>query len=441
MRQIGDLHGWLRNHHEARNWFERALHEHEEIGDIAGICECLAFLAAADGEEDFPDKAIATLERLLKISEGKPLYHIRAGALHDLAMLKFSKGNEADAKHDLEEARALAEKHNFKDVLDALEVSFKRLEDSEQFYQPPDRDFPVLIQELHTWCARYPKQRKAILPLWYYMHRANLWSICRSRLGVKLLICAKDSAAFKRVADMLSWHGSLFVWGINFAVKSKLESDWIPWSMDLLIPKGMGMIGFRELPDKPDPQGFINAVGKAMGSDLYALVPFSSPPQEFPDTKILAFGRHRRLPPMIERMMLDTPTQDLISHNKICLPLGENDETASLAHIMLVAWESGMIPVVQERLPHDDKIKVVCDNLLDMPSGDESTALVVKELWAKFLSACQTSPQASLSEFSKEMSALTAACGNENKLRVRIYLLRFQAGGKEIIHPAVVLVA
>ena len=99
-----------------------------------------------------------------------------------------------------------------------------------------------------------------------------------------------------------------------------------------------------------------------------------------------------------------------------------------------------MIPVFQERLPHDNKIKVVCDNLLDIPRGNESVAPAAKGRWVKFLSACQASPQTSLSEFSKEMSALTAASGNENKLHVRIYLLRFQAGGKEIIHPAVVLV-
>jgi hypothetical protein len=139
--------------------------------------------------------------------------------------------------------------------------------------------------------------------------------------------------------------------------------------------------------------------------------------------------------------MLDTPAQDLITEKKICLPLGERDDAPSLIHIMHTAWENGMIPIHSERLPHSDEIKTVCDNLLDLPSNDESATSAAKELWAKFLSACQAAPQASLVEFSKEMSALTSMCGNENKLRVRIYLLRFQAGGKEIIHPAVVLLS
>lgn len=211
--------------------------------------------------------------------------------------------------------------------------------------------------------------------------------------------------------------------------------------MKLLVPKGMDMVFFKNQPERHSPQDFINALGKSMGSKPYVLVPFDSPPKAFPDTKIVAYGRHLRLPPMITRLMLDTPAQDLIAENKICLPLGERDDAPSLIHIMHVACENGMIPILSERLPHSDEIKTVCDNLLDLPSDSESAASAAKELWVKFLSACQTSLQASLSEFSNEMSALTATDGNDNKLRIRIYLLRFQAGGKEIIHPAVVLVA
>jgi hypothetical protein len=141
------------------------------------------------------------------------------------------------------------------------------------------------------------------------------------------------------------------------------------------------------------------------------------------------------------KLAQDSRAPIIIAEHKICLPLGELDDAPSLIHIMRAAWENGMIPILSERLPHSDEIKTVCDNLLDLPSNAESAASAAKELWVKFLTACQTTPQASLSGFSKDIAALTAKCGNENKLHVRIYLLRFQAGGKEIIHPAVVLVA
>ena len=136
MRQIGDLYGWLRDIHEARGWFEQALREYEEIGDVRGLGACLASLAAAAREEKSPAEAIAMLEHLIAFSEGKPLHYDRAGALHDLGMLKLSQGDVGEANRCLEAAKALAEKHGFRDVLAALQVSLERLADAERFYQP-----------------------------------------------------------------------------------------------------------------------------------------------------------------------------------------------------------------------------------------------------------------------------------------------------------------
>jgi tetratricopeptide (TPR) repeat protein len=434
MRQIGDLHGWLNNLHEARNWFERALHEHEEIGDIGSVCECLAFLAATDREEKSPDKAITKLERLLEISEGKPLYHIRATALNDLGALKMFQGDTNAAKPYFEKAKALAGKHNFGDVMDALKASSRHLNQSERMQQPPHRELPELIRELHDWCALYPKMRQAILPLWYHLHYAEIRSICRSMLGVKFLICTKDSAGFRIAADALRWQGDFYCWGLNFIPKKKAAAEIIPYPKEFVIPAG-AMIA------TPPEQGFSEAVGfsllKALNEKNYLFMLFKDTP---PDAGFCVFGKHVRFPPMVYKMMLETPVETLIANNRMCLPIRESEEL-NAADAVQTAWKNGMIPVFQDRLPHDDKIKAVCDNLLDIPSNADPAASAAKELWVKFLSACQASPQASLSDFSREMSGLTAACGNENKLRVRIYLLRFQAGGKEIIHPAVVLLS
>jgi tetratricopeptide (TPR) repeat protein len=437
MQQLGDLHGWLHNLHDARNWFERALHEHEEIGDIAGICECLAYLAAADREENHSDKAIARLERLLEISEGKPLYHIRAAALNDLGSLKMFQGDENSAKQYFEKAKALAEKHNFRDVLDALKASSRRLDESERMQQPAHRDIPSLIRELHEWCARYPKLRQAILPLWYHLHHVEIWSICRSMLGVKFLICTKDSLGFRTVADALRGQGDLFCWGINFTPKTKYALDIIPYPMEFVIPAGAKIVTPPKVPSSLEAVS--KGLLKAVGENGYIFTILADAEKRFPGVGFCVLGKHIRLAPMIYKIMLEISSETLIANNQICLPIRESDEL-NVADAVRAASGNGMIPVFQERLPHDDEIKVVYDNLFDIPRGNESAASAAKGNWTKFLSACQTSPQASLSEFSKEMSALTATCGNENKLRVRIYLLRFQAGGKEIIHPAVVLI-
>ncbi len=438
MQKIGDLYGWLCNIHEARAWFERALHEYEEIGYVAGIGESLASLAATAREEKSPDEAIVVFERLLKLSEGKPLHHLRAGTLHDLASLKLSQGKVAEAKHGFEAAKALAEKHNFRDVLDALKVSLELLENSERVNQPPQRDFPALIRELHDWCERYPKFTKGILPLWYYFWRVELWSICRSMLGVKFLVCVVDSAAFRRTAESLRTQGDFFAWGINFSLKIKHQTELIPFPLDHLIPAHLKTVFFK---DKLDPADSWEALKGALRDETYVLVPFDDTVKEREGTCLYVLGRHIRLTSMISKMMLDTSAKTLIDNKWLCLPLSQNDDAPSLIRIMHVALENGMIPIFSERFPHSDEVKAVCDGLLDMPSNEESVTSAIKKSWAKLMSSCQTAPQKSLSEFSNEMAALFASASGKKPLRARVYLLRFQAGLQEVVHPAAVLVS
>lgn len=183
------------------------------------------------------------------------------------------------------------------------------------------------------------------------------------------------------------------------------------------------------------------AVLKAVDEHTYLFFFVQGIEEKSPDDVMLAIlGRRIRFKPWIYKMMLETPAENLIADKRICLLIRASEEL-NVTDAVLTASKLGMIPVFQERLPHDDKIKVVYDNLLDIPRDNEAAASAAKGHWMNFLSACQISPQDSLSEFSKEMSALTAKCGNENKLRVRIYLLRFQAGGQEVVHPTAVLVS
>jgi tetratricopeptide (TPR) repeat protein len=236
MRKIGDLCGWLGNHLEARRWFEQSLREHEQIGDVVGMGNALASIAAVSREHDSAADSITVLERLIAFCEGRPLHYQRAGALHDLGMLRLSQGDVEGARRCIDTARALAEKHQFRSILDVLKHSLERLDDAECLHQPPKHDFPSLIQELHEWSTCYPRMRGAILPLWYYIHRTELWSILRSKLGVKFLICTKSLATYRRIANAMRGQADCFVWGINFSIKAKRRTELIPWPDSVLIP-------------------------------------------------------------------------------------------------------------------------------------------------------------------------------------------------------------
>lgn len=443
MREIGEIYGSLREIHEARAWFEKALAEHEEIGDLVGIANSLTYLVAAAREQNSPAEAVTVLERLLELSRGKPLHHVRAGALHDLGSLKLSQGDVDGARRCFEEAESLAEKHNFADVSRALKASLERLGDAERFYQPPRGDLPSLVRELHAWCARYPTMRDAILPLWYYVHRAELWGICRSMLGVKFLIRTSDPPAFASTANLLRGQGDLYVFGTAFVLQAEQQTELVPWSPDVLIPPHLKLAFFKG--SSPDPAVAAKALVNALRDETYLLVPFNATLPDFPDTELYAFGRHIRLPPTITGMMLDTPAEELISNRWISLPLGERDDAPTTHRTMLSAWENGMIPIFVGGLPDSEKVRVACDSFVDVPTatpaapGAEAFEPTAKGAWDKLVSTCRQGPQASLSEFSREMAALTVGPGRGGVLRVRVFALRFRAGNQEVIHPAVTL--
>ncbi|MFY9824069.1 MAG: hypothetical protein WAM82_22005 [Thermoanaerobaculia bacterium] len=258
---------------------------------------------------------------------------------------------------------------------------------------------------------------------------------------MKFLICTTESSTFRRATNQLLGHGDLFAWGISASLQSKPRTELIPFPMDFFVPLHLKTAIFEEKPSDPAIVG--NALKAALRDEAYILLPFDDTVKG--DTSLFVFGRHVRLSPLIRKLMLDTPAKDLITGKRICLPLGERDGPPSIMHILLAAWENRMIPILSERIPHGGEIRAVCDSLLDLPTSlstySDKNDFVANELWTKLLWSCQTNPHSSLTDFSRGMRELAGAQAQKKTLGARVYLLRFRAGSKDVVHPAVVALA
>lgn len=450
MERLGTLHGYREDVGQARTWFERAFQEFESIGDVSGVARCLASIAAAARADNAHAEALETLERALEVTKTLPLYHERAGALHDLALLRLSQcGDVGGAKRCLDEARRLAEKHGFRDVLDALQSSTERVEHAERLGQPSERDLASVVDELQTWCARFPSMRDAIVPLWYFVHRTDLWSICRAMLGLKFLIRTDDRKGFDRVLQVLRSHGDLFVFARPFPLARKSETELVPWPSDVLIPPHLSIVLFEKGSDPRPNEATAQAIVNTLKDRPYVLMPFSEPQR--PDgVDCYALGHHLRLPDCVTEMMLDPAT---IAMKQVCLPLGESkigpgetdddQEDVDLRDIMLVAWENGMLPVLVERLPPADEVKVVAATAIALcPPGrlsEESDARKARLAWSNFVRGCRESPREAIEEFRDRWMELSrSGSGGEHVVHAVAYVLQFHAGPQQITYPAVV---
>lgn len=359
--------------------------------------------------------------------------------------MQLFQGDIEGARRCIDAAKDLAEKHNFRDILDVLNESRMRLWHAERLRQPPERDFAALVSELQEWCARYPDTSAAILPLWYYLYSAELWSICRSKLGVKFLIYTEESGAFRRTADALAGHGDLFVWGFSFALKTKSQTDLVPFPMKYLVPPFLKTVMFKEHPSSVEDAR--KALVNALRNEAYVLVPFKDELEKDKrfGTSLCVFGRRFRLAPRIAKFMLNAPANDLIAGKRICLPVGSHEKMPDLLHIMLTGWECGAIPVLLGHLRYSDEITAVCDSVIKMPKGarpaDGDPAVATKAAWAKLLSTCSEEPKESVAVFAKEMAELVARASETIRTPVRIYALRFRAGAQEVVHPVVVVIS
>ncbi len=421
MRKLGELHARIGETHEAERWIRRALQEHEAIDDRLGAAECLADLAAAARERGVDDEAVAYLVRLLNIEGIHAVPSLYAAGYHNLGTLKLSRGDIDGAKQCLAEAETVAVKHRLDNVLDALLLSKQRLEDAERFYEPAARNLPSLIEELHFWCTQYPGARDAIVPLWYYFHRLELWRICRTMLGAKFLVCTLDGRSFERIAAALRGHGRLCVWGTPFPVRKigRTELIPVPTGSSFLMPSHVTFVGFR---GRGEPEQISKALQKKLRDHPYLLIPFGQEAESKVGSQLCAYGRHIRLPERVTRFMLGPLVR--ASSEYICLPLAESKTMPDVRGLLARGWENRMVPVLPT-WQSARGVTVICEAAVKLQpflKQDHTAGAPARNPWDQLLSSVAEGPYDALQRFSAVMDDIAAA-SQEKKGSVAVSLL------------------
>lgn len=449
----GQLLEQVGQHDEALTCFHAAIKRFEAVHDQVGVAECwfqirgvLHTLGDRKGEREAAERVLAlAADGLSSILVGLTLV--------GLARLNIWEQRFSEARQQLDRAEKLQPDNPAVAVVAAdlrrqlPQFSSEGPNEQKRLHQPPTETLASLLQELRDWCMCYPAKQSAILPVWYYIHRTGLPRAIRSMLGVKFLIHSADAATFEKVKNALIAHGDLFIWGTNFGSKTKSKAELIPVPKGFIFPAGTKILaqrpkgsdsggGTKTKKDRPLSESRILVPDKALPNEPYYLA-FVKGVDGFPDVSSFFAGRKCRLDPKISKFMLPRPTRDLIAEHCICFPLTEGLACPNLKRTMRVAWENGAIPVFSANLPQDDEISCACDCMIELPSADEALVALTKDVWLELLSDTEVA-RSSLANFSKRMAALR---DTEHRARpsVRAYMLRFNAGNQQVVHPAVVV--
>ncbi|MHB8580524.1 MAG: tetratricopeptide repeat protein [Ignavibacteriaceae bacterium] len=434
MNEIGGLFAVLGDLIEARSWFEHALKNYDEIGDMGGVANALGDLAATACEENNPAQAIELLEELLERANGKAFQHFQAAAHHDLVHLKLSQGDIVSSRRHLDTCEAITKQHGFHDISECLLTTRERLEQAERSRKPAGSDLSTLLRGLHAWKNRYPRVADAILPFWYWGFSADLWSNCRSMFGVKFLVRADSAKIFKQFARNFSSLGDLFIYATSFPLKAIRGVDVIPTHDKLLLPARLNVVAFEgEAPAEAATKALI----KILDDLPYFFTAFSGHLQEFPDATAAIIGRRYRVPDEVLKLMFGGNAERLIARRIIAMPVRESEGDSALIHDMCIAWENGLIPVFFGSLPPPGEVDQEQEVSLSLPT---KSATAAKSSVRRFISDLRANPDTALARLVEELES-QASCPEvaTNSTLVRLTMLKFKAGPLSVVHPALVV--
>lgn len=446
-QRIAGLQVSIKNYSEAEKALKLALTLYSDLHDAFGTAETIGMLSGvARGKKDrgAEEKHLVTL---IDFTQEKHLPHHQASALNDLAMFKLSNGDIITARKLLDECQKIALEYSFNDIISVLEHSMKRLNDAEEFYRPQNSSIPKLSQELISWCAEFPKMKEAILPLWYFLHRSELWSLVRVQVGLKLMIVSERYSEFEENYDRLKWISDLFIWGRSFIFKKKLRTELIPFPNDFHFPSTTEFAFFKENSSK-DIEAQSKALIEAIADKPYLCLMFDGENKYFPGIEAFAFGRHLRLPNEILKFMTQSVNTTKATKRRLCLPLDEEKSPPSFYHVLLVSFENGLLPVFANSLPYSKDVQSCGEFSIEFPIIERPEASThLKMFMTKFslsieklLADSRENSNHALLNFKHQwIEILNLEEEIQQSVAIRIYLLKFQAGLNTVIHPVLVV--
>ena len=190
--RIGSLYQQLGNLDEALNWLARAKQLFEEIGDIAGVANCLGSFSEIMRKQDNPNEELKTYRQLLNLVQGKPMPHMVAGTKINMGVCLMQDGSFREAEQAFEEADEICRKNHLHEFEDSVRGNLERVSHWIEAYRPAAMDFSQLVRELHELVAFFPEAKDSILRFWYYVRDTELHANCRTQSGLKLLV-AEDT--------------------------------------------------------------------------------------------------------------------------------------------------------------------------------------------------------------------------------------------------------
>ena len=442
--RIGSLYQQSGNLEEALNWFTRAKQLFEEIGDIAGVANCLGSFAEIMRKQNNPNEELKIYRQILNLAQGKPMPHLVAGTKINMGVCLMENGSFREAKQSFEEADEICRKYHLHEFEDSVRGNLERVSHWIEAHKPAAMDFSQLVRELHELVAFFPEAKDSILRFWYYVRDTELHSNCRSQSGLKLFVVEDDTKMFLHLAEKLAPYLDLALQAVNVEFPG-WGIDAVPYPKDKAFPNRVAIAGVKK--DMPiggvEPQ-YVQFIHGALHWP-YIVTSDEAKSKITGNIGCIIAGRAKGLPPQAHELMLGLKQEEIITKKVLFFPFERPADESRLLDDLRLAKEQTLIPFYNERLPESDEVEVLTSTELKFPiisstATDKNRRQVAqtKRKLVRLLSLKDQEAVAMLTEIAGDLDDLMADSGAKESIRTIAYLLHFPVRGTMESHLALV---
>ena len=405
------------------------------------------------GEREFHDKVLAATETG-EAEMFRPISLLMLAQL-DIAAEKYQK-----AETRLSEAVAITPDHPILVALISdLRSKFPQLSPNlvsaagRHSSSPGSLDLYELNSQLHSWVAHFPEKAEAILSIWYYVFKEEIWLSFGKIPGNKFLIFASERARFDKAQELLTNWCDYVGWALPFdwgagELRTRDEIDIVPTPDDFLFPPGVSFLAAKEIksePDLPDERaGTIQRQKKMRFAKAKDEIDFRATPyvaamtMEDGEPKAHFCGpkrvwKNKEIP----NFMLAGDDEYQFRRESMCFPISEESSFPSIQRCLETSRSHHAMPVFLDKFPitGESNVRFQCE--IRLPTQYYAQGTCIGDYWIDLIGSMETDARNGMQDFARQMEALCA--DSEESIGAQLFVFEFECKGESATYPGVLL--
>lgn len=448
--RISALYSELGEKADALEWLKKAGKIFEKNGDVSSLANYHGSLAETYRKEGRLDDEISAHRKVLSIIEGRSFHHLTAGTKINLATALGRCSKFDEAQQLLNEAEALCDRHQFKDLIPKIAQNRRIIEKELEAAQASAHTLPELLRSLNQLLEYRPEHEVAYLPFWYFAWNTEILSLVRSGPKLSFMVVTDNTNRFMRLSAKFKYLADHWLMNTSHEPSVEVNKGVLPIPPSWRFPATFRFLFMKaktsesepleqEILQDDDALPDVHLDQPATTLPLYIPTETKSDEEEGFDMMALS---EPRLPQEAIDLMIRQPIEELIDRHALWLPTNRFASEDPFLNDLRLGRERGLFSVYLDRFPTSDAVTVCGGTQITIPeelfSSDRFSGTTK---WRRALMKLTKLPKDKTELALLDLPDLFVdITGHEaNTVQIDIRLFEFSQDDQLVFHPALLI--